>query len=345
MTKPEENKFVITCIIILSASPLIFCGCNPDVTSKQTVDDLTTGNLDTRATQIIQQALASSEPQVRANAIEIVSTLPISRARNFMPEVRRLLKDEFVPVRFGAAVVVGDTGYSPAKSDVTQLLKDEDYNVRLAASYAISKLNHGAPAEQFRTAMSGTNQQVRSNAAFLLGRIGDRNALPLLYQAIKDEFSDDRVRLNSIEAIARLGDERIYQKLWALLISAYADDRVCGIRAMGALGSTQARDAILTMLKDDLPEVRLVAAEQLGMLGDAAGEKVVLDALTQDVAAATDQEGRARIHTLAALAIGQIRTPTLKKFLPELLKNESQFVRLAAAKAVFQCSARENIGR
>jgi HEAT repeat protein len=263
-----------------------------------------------------------------------------------MPEVRRLLKDEYVPVRFGAAVAVGDTGYSPAKSDVTQLLKDRDYNVRLAATYAIGKLTRGgAPASQLRAAISGSNQQVRANAAFLLGRIGDRTTLPLLYQAIRDEASDDRVRLNSVEAIARLGDERIYQKLWAILISAYADDRVFGIRAMGALGNTQARDAILTMLKDDLAEVRLVAAEQLGMLGDTAGEKVVLDALTKDVAAATDQEERARINTLAALAIGQIRTPSLKKFLPELLKNESEFVRLAAAKAVFQCSARENIGR
>jgi len=80
-------------------------------------------------------------------------------------------------------------------------------------------------------------------------------------------------------------------------------------------------------------------------LGDTSGEKVVLEALTRDVAAGTDQEGRARINTLAALAIGQIRTPTLKKFLPELLKNESEFVRLATAEAVFQCSARENIGR
>jgi len=159
----------------------------------------------------------------------------------------------------------------------------------------------------------------------------------LLYEAIKDETSDDRVRLNSVEAIARLGDEKIYEKLWAMLISAYADDRVFGIRAMGALGSPQAKDALLTMLTDDLPEVRLVAAEQLGELGDAAGEKTVVEALTKD-AAESDKEGRARIQTLAALAIGRIRTPSLKKFLPELLRNESQLVRLAAAKAVFQCA-------
>jgi len=99
------------------------------------------------------------------------------------------------------------------------------------------------------------------------------------------------------------------------------------------------------MLKDDVPEVRLVAAEQLGYLGDTEGEKIVANALTHDVSAATDQETKARIQTLAAMAIGQIRTPLLKKFLPELLKSDSQFARLAAAKAVFQCAQKNNIGR
>jgi HEAT repeat protein len=173
----------------------------------------------------------------------------------------------------------------------------------------------------------------------LSGKTGDRGAIELLYQAIRDEASDDRVRLNSIESIARLGDERIYHKIWAMLISAYADDRVFGIQAMGALGTPQAKDAIATMLKDDLSEVRLVAAEQLGSLGDTAGEKVVVDSLTQGTAGTTDKEDRARIETLAAMAIGQIRTEPVKKFLPELLKKESLFVRMAAAKAVIQCYA------
>jgi HEAT repeat protein len=346
MTNQVANRVIITRIMFLSASPLIFfCGCNSDATGKQAGANIATGSLEAQATRIVQQALGSGDPQVRANAIEVAAA-QISRRRNLMPEVQRLLKDEFVPVRFAAAVAAGDTGYLPARGDVTQLLKDEDHSVRLAACYAIIKLGGtGASCEQIRTAITSHDQKVRANAAFLLGKIGDVAVLPLLYEAIRDGASDDRVRLNSIEAIARLGDERIYQKLWAMLISAYADDRVCGIQAMGALGTIQARDSLLTMLKDDLIEVRLIAAEQLGNLGETEGEKIVLDALTQGTAAAPDQETKERIHRLAALAIGQIGTPTLKKFLPELLKNESQFVQLAAAKAVFKCAIRDNTGR
>jgi len=349
MTKPEENKIVIACIIISCAGPFFFCGCNQNPAGQRTLADFSTDPLEARAAGIIQQALAGSDPQVRANAIEVAAA---TNKREFMSDIQRLLRDEFVPVRFAAAVAIGDARYPPAKNGVIQLLKDNDENVRIAACYAIVKLGGtGAPprqtnpGEQIRVAMTSSDQKVRANAAFLSGKIGDVTALPLLYQAIRDDTSDDRVRLNSIEAIARLGDERIYQKIWAMLISAYADDRVCGIQAMGALGNTQARDSLLIMLKDDLIEVRLAAAEQLGNLGNIEGEKIVLDALTEGISAAPDPESKERIQRLAALAIGQIGTPALKKFLPELLKNESQFVRLAAAKAVFKCAIRDNTGR
>jgi HEAT repeat protein len=335
-----KKSLTASVILTLIGVLIQLCGCKSEPPVNNFRPTLTDDVLEAQAGRIIREALASNEPQVRASVIETVAAIPINQGRNFMPDIQRLLKDEFVPVRFAAAVAIGDTGYTPAKGDVVQLLKDNDENVRLAASYAIFKLG-GANAsdEPIRKAISSSDQRVRANAAFLLGKTGDKETLPLLYQAISDEASDDRVRLNSIDSIARLGDERIYRKIWAMLISAYADDRVFGIQAMSALGTPQAKDAISTMLKDDLTEVRLVAAEQLGRLGDTSGERVVMEALTQGVNNTPDKEERARIETLAAMAIGQIKTATLKKFLPELLKNESQFVRMVAAKAIFQCAA------
>jgi HEAT repeat protein len=343
---PAKNRVVFICAIL---SLIAFCGCEKG-SGKRQMSNATAGSpvsseLEVQATQIIQQALANSNPQVRASAIEIIAAIPISRARKFMPEVQQLLKDEFVPVKFAAAVAIGDTGYSQARGDITQLLKDDNENVKIAAAYAAYKLGYAGGLAIIRASLKSKDQSARANAAFLLGKSGEspKRALPLLYETMRDETSDEKVILNSIEAIARLGDDKIYQKLWAMLISEYADDRVCGIRAMGVLGTSQARDSLLTMLKDDLTEVRLVAAEQLGNLGDITGEKVVINAL--DTANAQDQETKARIQTLAAHAIGQIRTPTLKNFLPELLKSEFQFARLAAAKAVLQYNSGNNIGR
>ncbi len=325
---------------------LPICGCEtapPAVyTSGNPAGVTVGGGLEAQAVRIIQQGLTDSNPQVRASAVEIAAA---ANKREFMPYVQQLLADEYVPVRFAAAVAIGDARYKKARGDVSRLLEDSDENVRIAASYAISRLNGRAASRELYAAIKSSDPRVRANAAFLLGKTGDKSALPALYEALNDETSDDLARFNSVEAIARLGDENIYQKLWAMLISTYADDRIFGIQAMGALGTSPAKDAIETMLKDDLPEVRLAAAEQLGRLGDMVGEKVVLDALTVDVAAAADAEEKARIQTLAASATGQIRTDALKKYLPELLKNESRIVRLAAAKAILQCANRDNIGR
>ena len=287
-----------------------------------------------QAIQIVQECLVDDNPQVRASAIEVVVA---TRQVRFMPKVQRLLKDDFVPVRFMAALAVGDMQYQLAKSDVTQLLKDRQ-DVRIGAAYAISRLGLPEYLGLVRQAITSENQRVRANAVLLLGKGGDESDLKLLYWAMRDESSDDKVRFNAAEVIARLGDERIYPKLWSMLISAYHDDRVFGIGAMAELGTLKARDALITMLDDDVPEVRLAAAEKLGMLGDTSGEYEVLEVFGGNLSSQMDRDGLERVNVRAALAIGEIGTPALIEFLPLLMDSESKIVRLAAAKAVFRCA-------
>ena len=113
-----------------------------------------------------------------------------------------------------------------------------------------------------------------------------------------------------------------------------------GVRAMGALGTENAKNALITMLGDEVPEIRLAAAAELGKLGDTRGEIEVLDVFTKNLTADMDEQGKERINRLTAMAIGQIKTKSLNKFLPQLLNNPSKSVRLAAAKAVFQSKIR-----
>jgi len=289
------------------------------------------------ATQIIREGLEDENPYVRVNAIEVVAT---TKRIKLMPDVWRLLEDDFVPpVRFAAALAIGDTEYHLAERSIRPLLEDEDQNIKIAAAYAMNKLGSAQNIDVIRRALASDDQTVRANAALLLGKSGDKSALRYLWWTLGRKDSDDKVRLQAIEAIAMLGDEKIYQqKLWAMLISAYADDRVMGIRAMGALGTREAKDALITMLDDDVPEVRLAAAEQLGMLGDTTGEPEVLDVFRKNLIAGMKREEIEHVNMLTALAIGRIGTASLTRFLPRLLQDESKFVRIAAAKAVFQCA-------
>jgi len=140
--KSKINTVAAGVILFLITAPVLFPGCaeNVSVQNDSELAVVPASNLETEAAHIIQQGLTDKSPQVRANAIEIVSDIPADQARKFMPEVQRLLRDDFVPVRFAAATAVGDTAYAPAKNDVILLTRDKESNVRLAAFYALVQL-------------------------------------------------------------------------------------------------------------------------------------------------------------------------------------------------------------
>jgi len=286
------------------------------------------------AQRIIQDALKDKDPLVKVHAIEVVAS---TRQLKLMPQVQQLMQDNYVPVRFATALAVGDVEYSPARSSLNKLLNDRDANVIVAAAYAMVKLGSVQHIQILRKAATDIDLKVRANAVLLLGKSNDKSSIQLLWNTLQDKSSDDRTVYQAAEALARLGDNRIYQKLWTMLISAYADVRLMGVRAMGKLKTPEAKNALIRMLDDDILEVRLVAAEQLGVFRDPIGEPKVLEVFEKKLTNGMDLQAAERINVLTALAIGQIRTPTLKKFLPQLLQNNSKFVRIAAAKAVFQC--------
>ena len=283
--------------------------------------------LRSKAIGIVKDGLGDDDNLLRTQAIEIVST---TQQTELMPYVIGLLRSNSVPVRFSAAIAIGETRYSKGEFAVKRLLKDPDENVRIASAYALTKLGRGGLSDNIRNALKSSNQTVRANAALLIGKLGDKNDVDLLYSLIKSGNSANNVKLQAVESIAMLGDKNIYRsKLWPLLISKYADDRILGIKSMGHLRSRRAKDAISTMLQDDVPEVRLAAAGELGTFGDKSGAYEVNMYLKKNTSATTDQG-----KIFAAMAIGQIKDATLSRFLPGLIKDKSKNIRLTAAMSV-----------
>ena len=330
---PLLYGLIIVCgVMLVGCEQAQLTGVGPNVTQVVDMNELTM-----QAYRIILDSLGDREPAIRANAIEVVAE---TGQIKLIPKVQRLLADEFAPVRFAAVLAIGDLEYSFGVDSVRRLFKDADSNVKIAACYAMVKLGSPKYREVLRRAIGSTDQTVRANAAFLLGKSGDREAVKLLYWAMLDKESEDKVVYQSAESLAMLetalGKDRIYPKLWTMLLSVYADVRVTGVKAMGTLGTRDAKYALIRMLDDKVLEVRLAAAEQLGKLGDATGEPEVLDVFTRKLTRSMEPIDRERVNVLTALAIGRIATPTLMRYLPELLKDESKAVRIAAARAVLQ---------
>jgi HEAT repeat protein len=337
--RPQSPLRPLAWAAILSLAMLPMFGCEPAARplapspSTPAATPPVGGDWQAQARQIVADGLVDADPQIRANAIEVVAS---TRELRLMPKVQMLLADQVVPVSFAAAVAVGDLAYAPAKDDVGPLLNDPNPNAQIAAFYAISRLGQPELYKEICKAVASSDQTVRANAAMLLGKSGRKDGIRFLYWTLQRDDSSDMVILQAAEAIAMLGDQRIYPKLWTRLISAYADDRVIGIRAMGALGTDEAKNAIITMLDDPVPEVRLAAAGQLGKLGDFGGEAEVLAVFEKNLMADMDAQGQQRTKTLAALAIGEIGAESPAKYLPQLLQDPSKVVRLAAAKAVLR---------
>jgi HEAT repeat protein len=332
--KYKTKTVSVGCVLFLACMTMLTPGCReappsmfPDAPETRATP------VEQEAVQIIQQALADPDAVARVNAIEVVGTTGRS---DLMPGVQRLLNDQIVPVRYAAALAVGDVQYAPAQQALYPLLKDVNSNVIIAAAYAMGRLGATQYLEVIRKAMESSDQEVEANAAFLLGKIGDRGALRILTRAQEDRHSSDKVRLQCLQARAMLGDEGVLQRLWAIAYSANADDRMIGVQGIGALRTRQARDILATKLDDPVLEVRLAAAAQLGVLKDTTGEPEVLEVFQKNLTTSMGKVAADRVNVLAALAIGNIGTPALTKYLPQLLKNQSKYVRIAAAKAVFQ---------
>lgn len=282
-----------------------------------------------RAVEVVRSGLADPDGVVRVNAIEVVNEAGIDE---LMPSVSKMLSDKAVAVRFTAAVTVGDMKYRPGGTEVKKLLKDPNLSVRIAAAYAMTKLGKSGYADLIRSAIASKDQTARANAALILGKLGKKQDLRLLYKCMRDPESSTKASIQAIESIAMLGDKEIYKnKLWGFLISKYADDRVMGIRGMGALGTADAKNAILTMLQDEVREVRLCAAEQLGRLGERAGEQEVLDYFKTEF---SESSGRSVANVLATLASGRIGGRNLSAFLPGLLQSRDKRLQLAAGQSI-----------
>jgi len=312
---------------------LLACGCTRQEENESVgaslLPPVPVQELQAKAMTIVKTALSDpNDSSMRNHAIEVAVE---TKQYQLIPEILQKLDDPFVAVRAPAAMAIGDMACQTCKDRVKKALEDQNEKVRIAAAYAMIRLGDASAYQKIRTAAISTDPTVRANALLLLGKLQNRDDLELMYQAFRDTETTDQVRMQAVDSIARLKDVRIYRtKLWPLLISKYADDRVIGILGMGLLGTTEAKEAIQTMLQDDILEVRLFAAMELGKLGDQGGmnQLVTYFQTNPDLNQATMATGT------GIMAIGRLKTKNLTGYLAKALNSQSSYIRLAAAQSV-----------
>ena len=167
------------------------------------------GTLGSDATGPLLRALNKKDRDVR---LGIISALAEIRDPRAVASLVRMLRDQSSEVRWQAAIALGETGDSSATAALLDALRDNDKYVRYGSALSLIKIgykplsdedwawyyagtqdweglkNTGHPAlPVLFNLMKDPDSEVRVRAARILGDIGDRDAGPVLLQAISDE--------------------------------------------------------------------------------------------------------------------------------------------------------------
>lgn len=233
-----------------------------------------------QAIELLEDAAIAADPQTRVNAIEALTLVP-SRLDGV---IGAALVDDNLGVRSVAAVAAGRARLTGHDDALRAMLADESPFVQASAVYAL--VRSGAEIDRSVLAdlvLTGEDTGARAHAAFILGELGDRSAIPLLRQAGQERSKRaSRAELRLLwlqlaEAVVKLGDERPLHGIRAALYPGRPEELEATALAVQILGEIQDRGAIdqliyMSGFRDTAgnllpPEIRLGIAAALARMG------------------------------------------------------------------------------
>ena len=285
--------------------------------------------------EAIDQVLDSSrsdQPFLRANAIEAAENLP----RRAVPIIQLGLDDTYPVVRFTAVAVAGKLKLCEFEPAVRKLLNDPSESVRAAAITTLHRCNPNTDLTPITKILTSLNPSSRSNAAMLLGRIGNRSAVPMLKELAKtpipraSSIDQALARIQIAEAIVRLGDESALNAVRAGAYSQFDEVRILAVTMLGQIGDERMEKAIAQMLLEPPIELQIAAATSLAQLGYTDGLPVVLKASESKIIT---------VRAQAALALSYFPKESAADAILELLSDDQEQVRLSAAAGILRVTA------
>jgi HEAT repeat protein len=217
---------------------------------------------------------------------------------------RRRLGARSERARVDAAFRLGDMASTTAVPDLLRAMEDPSLDVRAAAARSLGRL--GA-AESVGALISAavTDRVADPVVGIALLEIGP-GAVPRLIALLDDP--DPHHRAAAVRLIGLLGSaaseaDELPALLPALLRDMSADVRAAAADALGRLGASAGRDALLQLLHDRVAFVRAAAARALGQIGGQSATEALLEVARGDEfdPAADAAEALARIDPVLVL--------------------------------------------
>jgi HEAT repeat protein len=194
---------------------------------------------------------------------------------------------------------------------VSVLCTDDDLNVVEDATWVLVRYGAAATSALLEALTEGkaSDARARHNLVHTLGKLADVRALPTLLTAAEDV--EPTVRMKAVYALGQIGDTRAINTLIMRLDDPVQNVSWTAREVLQGFGGA-AFDGLIAALSGESAQVRELAANLLGDLGDARA----VDALS---AALSTDDWQVRFAIVEALgAIGDARAlPSLERLLDD----------------------------
>ncbi len=312
----------------------------PPATQTASLPPLQAADMRERALDVLEQAARDDNPQIRANAIEALSSAPTRAGA----AVSAGLRDQNEGVRSVAAMVAGRAKLKHLAPSLHTLLSDKSPYVRASAIYALS--NMGEPVNPTPLGLilfSDPSPRVRSHAVFVVGELGEKSALPMIRTAAStpipraSQVENRLFQLQAAEAMVKLGDDTRLEPIIAALFPASPEDLEATALAAQILGQLGHKPVVNDLnnlaggsyMGGKMPaEVRLAAASSLARLGRPQNVALVADEFRANEAQV--------LRAQAASVYGELKDQSQLAKLEPMLKDGSGLVRVSAAAAILK---------
>lgn len=288
------------------------------------------------AVELLMTMTNSQSPEVRANAIEALSGEP----NRLEPIVAIALDDPNEGVRSVAAMVAGSASLESLSPTLSRMRSDSSPYVRASAIYAMTKIGEQSdPSELASILFNGKTTRIRAHAAFILGELGDKSAIPMLKQAyltpVRNAMTIEQklMRLQIAEALYKLGDESSIDSIRAALYPSRPEEleaTALAVQIIGQINDRGSIDQLIYLVNEasdqTMPaEVRLAIASALASMGLNEGGYVADEYA---------DNAQSVIRAQAASVYGKTGQMQNLEKLDALMRDPSVLTRVSAAGAV-----------
>jgi HEAT repeat protein len=330
--------------ILMCSAALVLTGCEPEEKEGLQIDP---NRAVQKAHGVLMAAAESEDPFARTNAMEALAVTHGPLAGDVFAKG---LSDEALPVRFSAAMAIGDSQYADAKDRLLDLMASQDTSPTLqcAIIYALYRLDDRQYTSRLGNYLWAPDKWVRANAALVMGKMGHASAIKSLKSLLKDE-QDITVQLNIVESLASLGDAQAGQQLEGYCrlphIDQQIDQQIVAIRAIARLQPPGTERMLQDRLADSRsPRVQVAAAGGLARLGKPGpdGYDLCIESLKEPRAVLSEafpdrtisDAEIASLQQMAAVSLGWFKQEEAVDDLYQLLSGPKDGVRVASAMSV-----------